>query len=53
MIAPGELIGCKYDTYPNITRWRGNMKARKPWAQVQRAIEGFAASPKDSKFVTI
>ena len=53
MIALGELIGCKYDAYPNITRWMGNMKARKPWATVHAAIDGFAASIKDSKFVAI
>ena len=53
MIALGELIGCKYDAYPNITRWLCNMKARKPWATVHAAIDGFAASLKDGKFVAI
>ena len=53
MIALGGLIGCKYDAYPNVNRWLSNMKARKPWAKVHEAIDGFAASLKDGKFVAI
>ena len=53
MIALGELIGCKYDAYPNINRWLGNMKVLKQWDKVHEAINGFAASLKDNKFVAI
>ncbi|MBP8307700.1 MAG: glutathione S-transferase family protein [Burkholderiaceae bacterium] len=53
MIALGGLIGCKYDAYPNISRWLTHMKALKSWAKVHEAIDGFAASLKDNKFVAI
>ena len=53
MIALGGLIGCKYDAYPNISRWLANMRALKSWAKVHEAIDGFAASLKDNKFVAI
>lgn len=53
MIALGELIGCRYDSYPNISRWLGGMKVLKQWDKVHEAINGFAASLKDNKFVAI
>ncbi len=53
MIALGGLIGCKYDAYPNISRWLAGMKALKSWPKVHEAIDGFAASLKDNKFVAI
>lgn len=52
MIALGGLIGCKYDAYPNISRWLAGMKALE-MAEVHEAIDGFAASLKDNKFVAI
>jgi len=53
MITLGELVHCRYEDYPNIRRWIGNMKALKSWAQVHEVAEGYAASLKDRQFVSI
>ncbi len=53
MVALGDLIGCGYSSYPNLERWLKRMKARKSWAKVHEAIDGFAASIKGTPFVTI
>ena len=49
----GEVIHLDYSAYPNISRWLTHMKALKSWAKVHEAIDGFAASLKDNKFVAI
>lgn len=53
MIALGGLIRCSYAAYPNIERWLSKMRALKDWAKVHEAIDGFAASLKDQKFVAV
>jgi len=53
MVTLGELVHCRYEDYPNIRRWIGNMKALKSWAKVHEVAEGFAASLKDKQFVSI
>jgi glutathione S-transferase len=53
MVTLGELVHCKYEDYPNVRRWIGNMKALKHWPKVHEVAEGFAASLKDKQFVSI
>lgn len=44
-----EAIGCNYTAYPNITRWMGNMKALKNWAQVNEAFYKYVVEPNKGK----
>ena len=53
IVAVGELIRCRYSAYPNVERWLGRMKGLKSWAKVHEIGDGFAASIKDTPFVTI
>jgi len=53
MISLGEVIRCRYSTYPNIERWLRNMRALKSWPKTYEAIGGFAASVKSQSFVAI
>jgi len=53
MITLGELVRCRYDAYPNIERWIGNMKALKSWPKVHEVFYGFAASVTDMPFEAI
>ena len=53
MVALGDVIRCSYAGYPNIERWLGNMRKLKSWPQVHQAIDGFTASLKDQRFVTL
>lgn len=49
----GALIGVSFKKYPNIDRWMSSMKALPSWKTVNEVVDGFAASLKDKKFVTI
>ena len=53
ILSIGNIIRCDLSAYPNVTRWLGNMRARKGWAKVHEAAEGFAAAMKDKPFVAI
>jgi glutathione S-transferase len=53
MVTLGELVHCKYQDYPNVCRWIGNMKALKHWAKVHEVADGFTASLKDKQFVSV
>lgn len=53
MIALGDFIRCRYSAYPNIERWLRRMKDLKSWAKVHEVSDGFAASIKDTTFITI
>lgn len=52
-VAVGELIGCDFSAYPNVTRWLDNMKSLKSWGRVHEVFDGFAGSLKGQKFTTI
>ena len=52
-VAIGELIGCDFSPYPNVTRWLDNMKSLKSWGRVHEVFNGFAGSLKGQKFTTI
>ncbi|HEU4610674.1 MAG TPA: glutathione S-transferase family protein [Kofleriaceae bacterium] len=49
-IALGEAIRCDFSPYPNIRRWLGDMHGLRSWRKVNEAIDGFAASLKDTQF---
>ena len=54
MILGGEAIDCNLSVYPNICRWRGNMKALKHWPKVNEAFYQYVVEPnKGKEFVRI
>ena len=53
ILAAGDLVGCKFDRYPNVDRWMKTMRALPSWKKVNEATDGFAASLRDKKFVHI
>lgn len=53
MIGLGELIRCSYAAYPNVERWLNGMKALRSWPKVHEVFYGFAASLKETPFVTV
>lgn len=53
IVTAGEIIGCKFDDYPNVKRWLGNMKALSSWPRINEVMHGFAGSLKDKKFETV
>ena len=50
LVTAGEIIGCKFDDYPNVLRWLGNVKKLPSWKSVNEVMYGFAGSVKDQKF---
>ena len=50
MLSLGEVIGCNYAPYPNVTRWLGNMKTLKSWPKVNEVFYGLVNSVKDKPF---
>ncbi len=53
MITLGELIGCDFAPYPNVTRWLNNMKSLRTWNQVNEVFNGLAASLKSTAFLAL
>jgi len=53
ILSAGDLIGVSFKRYPNVDRWMSTMRALPSWKKVHETIDGFAASMKDKKFVTI
>jgi glutathione S-transferase len=49
MILAGEAIGLSFNSYPNISRWFGNMKALKNWAKVNEAFYKYVVDPNKGK----
>jgi glutathione S-transferase len=49
MVLGGEAIGCRFEGYPNICRWLGNMKKLKSWAGVNEAFYKYVVEPNKSK----
>jgi glutathione S-transferase len=52
-VALGEAVGCDFSAFPNVARWLSEMKKLRSWHKVNEVFHGFAASLKDSKFVTL
>jgi glutathione S-transferase len=53
ILATGDLIGMRYDRYPNIQRWMKTMRELPSWKKVNEATDGFAASLREKEFVTV
>ena len=53
ILSAGDLIGVSFKRFPNVDRWMSTMRALPSWRKVHETIDGFAASLKDKKFVTI
>ncbi len=53
IVGAGDLIGVSLKRWPNVDRWMASMRALPSWKKVHEVIDGFAASLKDKKFVTI
>lgn len=54
MVLGGEVIDCRFDAYPNISRWLRNMKALKSWAKVNEAFYKYLVDPnKGKEFVRV
>jgi len=49
MVLGGEVINCKFEAYPNICRWLGNMKRLKSWAKVNEAFYKYVVEPNKAK----
>lgn len=53
ILSAGDLIGVSFARFPNVNRWMGTMRALASWKKVHETIDGFAASLKGQKFITI
>jgi glutathione S-transferase len=53
ILAAGDLIGVSYKRFPNVDRWMSTMRALPSWKKTNEATDGFAASLRGKKFVTI
>jgi glutathione S-transferase len=53
ILSAGDLIGVSFKRWPNVDRWMSTMRALPSWKKVNETIDGFAASMRDKKFVTI
>lgn len=50
MMTLGEIVGCDFARYPNVSRWLGNMKALPTWGKVNEVFNGFVAAMKGKAF---
>jgi glutathione S-transferase len=53
MLCLGEVIGCKFGSYPNVSKWIARLKALPEWPKVNEGIDGFRQAMKDKEFVAI
>jgi glutathione S-transferase len=53
ILSAGDLIGVSFKRYPNVDRWLGTMRALPSWKKTNEVADGFAASLREKKFVTI
>jgi glutathione S-transferase len=53
ILSAGDLIGISFKKYPNVDRWMSTMRALPSWKKVHEVHDGFAASLRDKKFVTL
>ncbi len=49
----GELIGQKFDSYPNVARWIHTMKSLPNWGTVHEAFDGWASSLQGKDYTTV
>lgn len=53
IVTIGELIGCDFSAYPNVTRWLGNMRKLKTWDATNAMFNGFVAANKGKDFARL
>ncbi len=53
IVAMGEMVGTDFSAYPAVNAWLGRVKALPHWGEVSESLDGFAASIKGQKFVTV
>ncbi|HEY8040435.1 MAG TPA: glutathione S-transferase family protein, partial [Polyangiaceae bacterium] len=53
ILSAGDLIGVSFKRFPSVDRWMDRMRELPSWKKVHETIDGFAASLKGQKFVTI
>lgn len=53
IISLGDLIRCKYQDFPNVSRWMNTMRNLPSWGPVNTAAEDLAASLSDKSFTAI
>lgn len=53
ILALDVLIGASWKRFTNVDRWMNTMRALPNWTKVNEATDGFGASLKDKKFVTV
>ncbi len=52
-VALAEAVGSDLSAYPNVRAWLSRMKALPHWAEVNRAIDGYAASLDRSSMIAV
>ncbi|MCC7538895.1 MAG: glutathione S-transferase family protein [Deltaproteobacteria bacterium] len=53
ILAAGDLVGCSFEAYPNVSRWMKSMRALPSWSKVHEATDGFANMLKDKPWVKV
>ena len=53
ILAMDALIGAKFDAFPNVKRWMSTMRELPNWKKTNEATDGFGASLREKKFVTL
>jgi glutathione S-transferase len=53
MVSLGEVIHCKFASYPNLSRWYDTMRARPNWAKANEVFYGMVGAMKDKAFEAI
>ena len=53
ILAMDVLIGASFKKFPNVERWMNTMRERPNWKKSNEATDGFGASLREKKFVTL
>lgn len=53
IVTLGELIGCDFVAYPNVSRWLATIKQLPGWAKSNEAFYGLAGAMKEMKFEAV
>jgi glutathione S-transferase len=53
LLTSGEIVGCRFEGYPNVQRWISNMKKLGSWGNVNAVMNGFAGANAGKQFETV
>jgi glutathione S-transferase len=53
ILTAGEIVGCRFEGYPNVRRWIGNMKKLGSWTKVNEGMYSLAGSVAGKSFETV